>query len=269
MCKIQRPSHAGSFRHPNRGVVWIFVEHAPFPVFIIIAVKIVHVQIYLLSVIVSDVIENKKLSKIIFYLLFINKNLFIFDYCLDQTELIKLNMRTETKTRTRQILKLTNIVVWIAFIGYLIEGGGMLTSFVVSCINPEASKSLYKGLDLHSLREFSFWHYSLHVYFVALGSLLKAYVWFLVMKILSEINLNSPFTTEVAYWLEKISYVLFAAWLIAFLNNIHVEWLLKETKIEYSKGITDEFMFMAGLVFIISQIFKRGVEIQSENELTV
>ncbi|MBN2635649.1 MAG: DUF2975 domain-containing protein [Prolixibacteraceae bacterium] len=32
---------------------------------------------------------------------------------------------------------------------------------------------------------------------------------------------------------------------------------------------TGPFLFMAGLVFVISQIFKRGVEIQSENDLTV
>jgi len=30
-----------------------------------------------------------------------------------------------------------------------------------------------------------------------------------------------------------------------------------------------EILFMAGLVFVIAQIFKRGVEMQAENELTV
>lgn len=30
-----------------------------------------------------------------------------------------------------------------------------------------------------------------------------------------------------------------------------------------------EFVFMAGVVFVMSQIFKKGVEIQTENELTV
>ncbi len=32
---------------------------------------------------------------------------------------------------------------------------------------------------------------------------------------------------------------------------------------------SSEFLFMAGIIFIIALIFKRGVEIQSENELTI
>jgi hypothetical protein len=31
----------------------------------------------------------------------------------------------------------------------------------------------------------------------------------------------------------------------------------------------NEFIFMAGVVFIMSQAFKRGVEIQSDNDLTI
>jgi hypothetical protein len=31
----------------------------------------------------------------------------------------------------------------------------------------------------------------------------------------------------------------------------------------------DEYLFIAGMIYIISQIFKRGIEIQEENNLTV
>ena len=57
--------------------------------------------------------------------------------------------------------------------------------------------------------------------------------------------------------------------LIGVLNNAYMRWLTKTTGEFYERGTTEEFMFMAGLVFIISQVFRRGVEIQSENELTV
>jgi len=33
--------------------------------------------------------------------------------------------------------------------------------------------------------------------------------------------------------------------------------------------ISGEIHLLAGVIFVISQIFKKGVEIQSENELTV
>lgn len=178
-------------------------------------------------------------------------------------------MEMETKTRTERILKLMKIVAWIAFICFMVEGGAMITSFLVSCINSEGAKKMYKGLNFYDLKQFSFWHYTVHIYFLILLSVLKAYVWFLVMKILSDINLTNPFKWEVANRLEKIGYVLFITWLVAVSNGAHTDWLQKATGVQYGNEPMGEYLFMAGLVFIISQVFKRGIEIQSENELTV
>jgi hypothetical protein len=98
---------------------------------------------------------------------------------------------------------------------------------------------------------------------------MKSFVWFLVIKTLSKINLVNPFKMEVALTLEKISYVLFGTWIVGILSSAYTSRLLKITGELFGSWMTGEFIFMAGLVFIISQIFKRGVEIQSENELTV
>ena len=91
----------------------------------------------------------------------------------------------------------------------------------------------------------------------------------MVIKTISKMNLANPFKMEVANKLEKISYVLLGTWLVALLSSAHSSWLLKITGEKYGNEISGEFIFVAGLVFIISQVFKRGVEIQSENELTV
>ena len=45
-------------------------------------------------------------------------------------------------------------------------------------------------------------------------------------------------------------------------------WVLLTGEL-HGNWISGEFIFMVGLVFIISQVFKRGVEIQAENDLTV
>ncbi|GLU53977.1 hypothetical protein Dfri01_34380 [Dyadobacter frigoris] len=58
-------------------------------------------------------------------------------------------------------------------------------------------------------------------------------------------------------------------WIVAVLNNEHADRLFKRTGIISEAWAAEEFIFMAGLVFIISRVFKRGVEIQSENDLTV
>ncbi|MBK8966101.1 MAG: DUF2975 domain-containing protein [Saprospiraceae bacterium] len=174
-----------------------------------------------------------------------------------------------TKSRTEQILIVMHILAWVVCIGLMIEAGAILVSFGVSCVNPEAAKNLYQGLDLYALRRFSFWYYAQAASFMFALAGMKAYVVFLVIRTLAEVKLLNPFKVEVALMLEKISYVLLGIWLVALVSSAHADWLLKTTGEVYPIGASGEFLFAAGLVFIISQIFKRGVELQSENELTV
>jgi len=175
----------------------------------------------------------------------------------------------KTKTRTEQILTVMNILAWIAFIGFSIEAGAMMISYGVSCVNPEGAKNLYKGLNLFDLRQSSFREYTCVVSFMVAIVILKSTVCWLVIKVISKINLVNPFTIEVTTILEKISYSLFSISVVGALGNGYTNWLMHRTGEDYGNFAIEEFIFMAGLMFIISQIFKRGVEIQSENELTV
>ena len=175
----------------------------------------------------------------------------------------------ENITRTKQILQIMYVLTWIAFVGLMIETGAILVSYVVSCINPGAAENMYKDLKLGELRALSIWQFTLSVSYTAAISGMKAFVLFLVIKALSKVNLANPFTVEVAAILERISYILSGIWIVAVVNNQHAGWLLKRTAIHSETFSSEEFIFMARLVFIISQVFKRGVEIQSENDLTV
>jgi hypothetical protein len=175
----------------------------------------------------------------------------------------------KNKTKTEQLLGLMLILAWLAFIGFSIEAGAVLVSYAVSCANPVAAKNLYKGLDLYGLRQFDIWYYTGFVAFLVALSLLKALVSYLVIKTLSKFTLKNPFTMGVAKRLETISYMAFGTWLVTLLSNAYTGWLMKITGKLYGNWLSGEFIFMVGLVFIISQVFKRGVEIQSENDLTV
>lgn len=175
----------------------------------------------------------------------------------------------ENYTRTKQILQVMYVLTWIAFVGLMIETGAILVSYVVSCINPATAENMYKDLNLEELREISIWQFTLSVSYMLAVSGMKAFVLFLVIKALSKVNLANPFTVEVVAILERISYILLGIWIVAVINNEHADWLMKRTGIESKTLSSEEYIFMAGLVFIISQVFKRGVEIQSENDLTV
>lgn len=178
-------------------------------------------------------------------------------------------MKTQTKSRTEQILMVMHVLAWIAFIGLCIKTGAILVSYGISVVYPGAAKNLYNQLNLDSLRNFSFLYYSLTVTLMVAYLGLKAKLIYLVIKSLSKVNLANPFTYDMTRLLEQISYVLAGIWVIAIISNAYTSWLMKRAGSFDAELSSGEFLFMAGLVFIISQIFKRGVELQSENDLTI
>jgi hypothetical protein len=104
-------------------------------------------------------------------------------------------------------------------------------------------------------------------------SALKAYIFYLVIKIFLKLNLHKPFSTEVSVLISRISHVALEIGIITLIANGYCEWVIKR-----GVGLPDlgaylngavEFLLLGGIIFLIAQIFKKGIEIQSENELTV
>ncbi len=173
------------------------------------------------------------------------------------------------KTRTHQILSVLHILSWITFIAMLINAGAIMVSYTVGIVNPDAIKKMYEGSDLYNLRQFDFWQYTAIVSFKVAIALLEAYTAYLVIKVLSGIKLANPFTMEIAELLEKISHIILGTWVVSMLYNAHINWLVKRVDGLPENLISGEFIFLAGVVYVIAQVFKKGVELQSENELTV
>jgi hypothetical protein len=132
------------------------------------------------------------------------------------------------KAKTETILEVMNVLTWIVFIGLCIKMGALLISFLVSFANPTScTKSIPKGLNLFPLREQSFGNYTSVVAFMMVSLGLKAYAAFLVIKIMSKMNLNNPFTMEIAMLIEKLSYIILDIWIIALVANLHNGFLQK------------------------------------------
>ena len=171
--------------------------------------------------------------------------------------------------KTDRLLLVMNILSWIVFIGLMVKAGVILISYGVSIGNPEGAKNLYNGLNLYNLRKFDFWYYTQEVSLLAALPILEAYIAYLMIRVLSTIKMSNPFTMEVSELLERISYFILLTWVAAMLYNRHTAWLAKKIQGLQENPISGEFIFLAGVVFVMSQIFKKGVEIQTENELTV
>ncbi|MFI5152685.1 MAG: DUF2975 domain-containing protein [Chitinophagales bacterium] len=173
------------------------------------------------------------------------------------------------KTKTDFLLAVMNVLAWIAFLGLCIKAGSILISYGVSISNPVASKDLYMGLNLSAVRDYDFGHYTGSVLLMAFILIMEAYTAFLVTRALSKIKMANPFTSEVSKKLVKISYIILFTWVAALLYNGHSSWLSKRIPGFQENLFSTDFIFLAGVVFVFAQIFRKGVEIQSENELTV
>ena len=170
--------------------------------------------------------------------------------------------------KTEKILKFMHILSWIVFIGLCIKTGAILISYFVSIGNPEAAQNLYAGLDLSEYYNYSFRQYTFIVSYKVAIFATEAYIAYLVTKLLSTLNIQKPFNLEVQKLMQSISYSIFNLWILALVHNGHVQFVGQKNNFDLNLFSSD-FIFLAGIIFIFAQIVKRGIEIQSENELTI
>ncbi|MAN58260.1 MAG: hypothetical protein CMC08_00310 [Flavobacteriaceae bacterium] len=172
--------------------------------------------------------------------------------------------------KTNKILSTMKVVSWIIFIGLCIKAGAIIiSSFVSLFVNQEATKDLYLGLDFSSLYEFGVGYYVVLLAFMISLLALQAYIFFLVIKLFSKFSEHSPFNQEVSKLIIKISYFSLFTGLIASIGTGFSKWLGKRNILVSFDWGAEEFLFMSGVIFIVAMFYKRGIEIQSENELTV
>jgi hypothetical protein len=171
------------------------------------------------------------------------------------------------------ILKALNVVSWIIFIGLCIEAGALIFNFIFTLFKPIATQNIYKGLNLSELYEMKFAHYIGLMGFVVVLSILKAYLFYLVVKIFMKLNLVKPFNVEIAQLIEKISFEAFGIAIVSIVAHEYTKQLIQSgyevSSIETYWDDTAAFLMMAAIIFVISQLFKKGIELQNENDLTV
>lgn len=189
------------------------------------------------------------------------------------------------KTNTRLLLSTMHIITWIVFIGLYIKAGAIIISFIVSlAVNPEGAENLYINLDLSMLLSFNIWHYTLLVLCIILISAFKAYLFYVLIRIFKKINLIHPFSKEVSFLIRRMSIVALIIALFSIVGYNYSFWITENVVTIFNapsffnngvKSLFDlfsghsEFLFLAGIIFVTSLIFKRGIEYQDELDETV
>lgn len=179
-----------------------------------------------------------------------------------------------TIVKPKPWLTVLHVICWVIFIGLCIKTGAIIYSALVSvAFNKIAARDLYMGLDLSNLLSFSKQHYIRLLSFIVFLGVLKAYIFYLGIRIFLKINLQHPFSKEVSTLISGISYCSLSIGIITILTGSYKGWLSKRgvdfPDMQDFIGGGVEFLMLGGMIFMIAEIFKRGIEIQSENELTV
>ena len=173
------------------------------------------------------------------------------------------------KTNTEKILVVMKVLTWCMYIGLMIHAGALLFTYSVSLYHPGWAKNLFAGLDLSALREADMVNYSIVVLMILVTLALKIYTAQLVIKIFSAINMTDPFKQEIANLMEKVSYVILLTWAAMGMANAYTDWLIKSGFTLVKNPDAGGFLFQAGIIFIFAQVFKKGIELKSENDLTI
>ena len=178
---------------------------------------------------------------------------------------------------TKLILQILHVIAWIIFIGVCIEAGGSIFSaFYTLLINPINAATFWEGNDLSALYKYDPGHFFAETLLISIASVLKAIMFYLIIKILNnkKFTLSQPFNHEVRLFILNVSYLAFGIALFTNAGVRYTEWLVKQgvnmpDTQNLRLGGADVWLFMGVTLFIIAQIFRRGIEIQTENELTV
>ena len=171
------------------------------------------------------------------------------------------------------VFKFLRIVAWVIFVGLCIEAGGLIVNFVFSLYKPEFVQNLYQKLDLSEMYERSKWAFFSMYSFILVIAILKAVLFYVVVILVSKIDLSKPFNSFVSRQISQISYYTFSIGILSYIarqsakNLQHHGYVIDN--LDQFWADSQAFILMAAVIYVIATIFSKGVEMQKENDLTV
>jgi hypothetical protein len=176
-----------------------------------------------------------------------------------------------------QVLKALEVISWIIFLGLCVDAGGTIfNAAYIHFLNPEAAKTSWQGVDFFDLYNYDKGQFMVIVLLMSIVLILKTIMFYLIVKIFIDktLSLTQPFNHEIRKFISMLAYLAIA---IGFFSNYGLDystWLEgkgilmpDKTKLPFSGP--DVWFFMSVILFVISHIFKRGIELQEESELTI
>ena len=179
--------------------------------------------------------------------------------------------------KTEQILNVLRVTAWVAFFSSIVSLVFVVVVLAIDLTNSSLGRDTvvnFSGIDLsitalrtNYLKEFIY----LMSFGVALG-LIHVQIWWKVKEVLTKINVANPFSIKIALLLDRVAYLLLMIWIVSIIGNSYTQWLsnkVANTAFHLKFNLEFSYLFSAGIVYIVSQVYKRGAEMQEDINYTV
>lgn len=182
------------------------------------------------------------------------------------------------ETNSKLYFTALKIVSWILFIGLCVEAGGLIFTTLFTLFgNPFGGVTQFWGnINLSELYTFSQSHFVTLTSLMIIVAVLKALLFYIIVAIFYDksASLLQPFNEIVRRFILKMAYLslgigLFSAWAQNFSEFLTSQNVFIPDLQNLNLGGADVWIFMGIILLVIAQVFKKGIEIQEENELTV
>ncbi len=186
-----------------------------------------------------------------------------------------LNKQTMPKSSSF-IQNVLHIVSWLIFIGLCIETGGIVFNTIYAIYKPIVATYFWNGLNFSSLYQFDKGNFIVLMVMIIIASVLKTLIFYLIVKLFydKKLNFEKPFNSALINTVSLIAYIcigigFFLSWAVGYsgwLKGLGVQMPEIQT---LRLGGADVWFFMAVVLFVVVHIFKKGVELQNETDLTI
>ena len=179
--------------------------------------------------------------------------------------------------KTAYTLIFLNVLSWIIFVGLCVEAGGFITNTIATLMRgPEGAGKFWKEVDLTALYRYNQSHFVTLASLMIIATLLKALMFYFIVKIYHDkrLNLSKPFNDVLKQFILIIAYLalgigLFSLWGTKFAAQLVNQGVQLPGIQQLRFTGADVWLFMGVTLLVIAFIFRKGIEIQNENDLTV
>ena len=176
-------------------------------------------------------------------------------------------MNRQSPPLSFHILKWVTVIV---LIGICVKAGSILISLAVSLfINPVAAGKLYMGLDLSALFKYDRTQYLIVVGMLLGLTFLKLRLVYDLSTVFKVLDIERPFSQKVYVIIRRMASTALTAGILAVVASKYTQQLNKRGVVIPIEWAAEEILIFAASLMVISWVFKRGIEMEKEQSLTV